>query len=93
MRLLLVTASSCDQYKMIAPQNFTGYTRDGNGEQDAKARRYSVTGRFSQPDPYGGSYNFSDPQSLNRYVYTKNDPVTIAIRADLTRSILAQSAQ
>jgi hypothetical protein len=39
------------------------------------ARRYSVGGRFSQPDPYGGSYNFGDPQSMNRYAYTKNDPV------------------
>ena len=39
------------------------------------ARRYSPNGRFSQPDPYGGSYNFSDPQSLNRYGYVGNDPV------------------
>jgi RHS repeat-associated protein len=57
------------------PQNFAGYTRDGDGQQDAMARRYSVTGRFSQPDPYSGSYDLSDPQSLNRYIYTKNDPV------------------
>src|SRR5205085_7896407 len=47
------------------PQNFTSYIRDGNGDQDAMARRYSPTGRFSQPDPYSGSYDFSDPQSLN----------------------------
>jgi hypothetical protein len=39
------------------------------------ARRYSPTGRFSQPDPYSGSYDFSDPQSLNRYAYVGNDPV------------------
>jgi RHS repeat-associated protein len=57
------------------PQNFTTYIRDGNGQQDAMARRYSVNGRFSQPDPYGGSYNLGDPQSMNRYSYTKNDPV------------------
>jgi RHS repeat-associated protein len=57
------------------PQNFTSYIRDANGGQDAMARRYSVGGRFSQPDPYGGSYDFTDPQSLNRYAYTKNDPV------------------
>jgi hypothetical protein len=31
--------------------------------------------RFFQPDPYDGSYDFSDPQSLNRYSYTQNDPV------------------
>ena len=57
------------------PQTFTTYIRDGNGQQDAMARRYSPNGRFSQPDPYGGSYNFSDPQSLNRYAYVGNDPV------------------
>jgi hypothetical protein len=40
------------------------------------ARRYGTSSaRFSQPDPYGGSYDFGDPQSLNRYAYTKNDPV------------------
>lgn len=57
------------------PQNFTSYIRDANGGQDAMARRYSIGGRFSQPDPYAGSYDFSDPQSLNRYAYTRNDPV------------------
>src|SRR5205823_7931563 len=56
------------------PQSFTSYTRDLNGDQDAMARRYSVSGRFSQPDPYSGSYDFSDPQSLNRYAYAGNDP-------------------
>ena len=50
------------------PHQINGYTRDGNGDQDAMARRYSVSGRFSQPDPYSGSYDFSDPQSLNRYL-------------------------
>lgn len=40
------------------------------------ARRYATSSsRFSQPDPYSGSYDFSDLQSLNRYVYTKNDPI------------------
>jgi RHS repeat-associated protein len=60
---------------VFQPQNFTSYTRDLNGDQDAMARRYSVSGRFSQPDPYSGSYDFSDPQSLNRYTYVGNDPV------------------
>jgi RHS repeat-associated protein len=60
---------------VFQPQNFTSYTRDLNGDQDAMARRYSVSGRFSQPDPFSGSYDFSDPQSLNRYAYVGNDPV------------------
>src|SRR5438045_9519229 len=57
------------------PQSFATYMRDSNGGQDAMARRYSLGGRFAQADPYGGSYDFSDPQSLNRYAYAGNDPV------------------
>ena len=60
---------------VFQPQTFTGYTRDANGDSDAGARRYSVTGRFPQPDPSGGSYDFNNPQSLNRYAYVGNDPV------------------
>ena len=39
-------------------------------------RRYNRWwSRFDQPDPYDGSYDLADPQSLNRYSYTRNDPV------------------
>jgi len=39
-------------------------------------RRYgSIGARFSQADPYDGSYNMNDPQSFNRYSYVQNDPV------------------
>jgi uncharacterized protein RhaS with RHS repeats len=39
-------------------------------------RRYNRWwARFEQPDPYGGSYNLTDPQSFNRYSYVRNDPV------------------
>lgn len=31
--------------------------------------------RFNQPDPYDGSYDLADPQSLNRYAYVQSDPV------------------
>lgn len=31
--------------------------------------------RFYQPDPYDGAYDFTDPQSFNRYAYVQNDPV------------------
>src|SRR6266852_3277082 len=41
-------------------------------------RRYqSYWNRFSQPDPYDGSYDLTDPQSFNRYAYTQNDPVNL----------------
>jgi hypothetical protein len=39
-------------------------------------RRYNRWwGRFDQPDPSDGSYELTDPQSLNRYSYVQNDPV------------------
>jgi Bacterial toxin 44 len=30
---------------------------------------------FAQPDPYNGSYDLTNPQSLHRYAYSQNDPV------------------
>ena len=35
-----------------------------------------ANGRFTRPDPYGGSYDLGTPQSLNRYSYVENDPVS-----------------
>ncbi|HYJ86711.1 MAG TPA: S8 family serine peptidase [Pyrinomonadaceae bacterium] len=58
------------------PKKFTTYERDVNGSDEAMHRRYNRWwGRFEQPDPYEGSYSFTDPQSLNRYAYAQNDPV------------------
>ena len=58
------------------PRRFTSYDRDGNGSDEAMHRRYnSWHSRFEQPDPYGGSYDMTDPQSFNRYTYAQNDPV------------------
>jgi RHS repeat-associated protein len=31
-------------------------------------------GRWTSPDPYGGSMSVSDPQSFNRYSYVQSDP-------------------
>src|SRR6266436_1180343 len=36
---------------------------------------HSYWNRFDQPDPYDGSYDLTDPQSLNRYAYVESDPV------------------
>jgi RHS repeat-associated protein len=58
------------------PRRFTTYDRDGNSSDDAMHRRYNRWhSRFDQPDPYGGSYDLTDPQSFNRYSYVQNDPV------------------
>ena len=59
------------------PQNykFTGYERDPETGLDyAFARYYNPRlGRFMSPDPLAGG--ISDPQSLNRYAYTLNNPM------------------
>src|SRR4029077_15842018 len=53
---------------------FTSYERDGESQLDyAIFRGYnSRLGRFMQADLLAGSTG--DPQSLNRYSYTRNDP-------------------
>ncbi|HEU5400120.1 MAG TPA: RHS repeat-associated core domain-containing protein [Terriglobales bacterium] len=46
--------------------------------EHAQFRNYSSTqGRWLRPDPYMGSYDLSDPQSFNRYVYAHNDPLLL----------------
>jgi len=63
-------------YSAFQPHKFTSYERDANGSDEAMFRRYNrKNSRFDQPDPYEGSSNLADPQSLNRYAYTENDPV------------------
>jgi RHS repeat-associated protein len=54
---------------------FTGYERDTESNNDyAMARYYRVGfGRFCSPDPLGG--NPGDPQSWNRYVYARDNPI------------------
>ncbi len=62
---------------------FTGYERDpetdpgnGTGNDYAFARYYSPRlGRFMSADPSGG--DLSDPQTLNKYAYTRNNPINM----------------
>ena len=66
------------------PHKYTTYERDGNGGDDAMMRRYqSNWNRFSQPDPYDGSYDATNPQSFNRYSYVQNDPVNFVDQSGL----------
>lgn len=72
----------------MSAQRYTTYERDNNGGDEAQMRRYqSRWTRFSQPDPYEGSYNLSDPQSFNRYSYVSNDPVNQVDPSGLTTLI------
>jgi RHS repeat-associated protein len=56
-------------------QQFTSKERDAETGLDFYEARYmsSAQGRFTSPDPFGG--HFSDPQTLNRYVYGRNNPL------------------
>jgi RHS repeat-associated protein len=56
---------------------FSSYERDSESGSDYAVARYDVSrlGRFSSPDRLAGSR--SDPQSLNRYAYSLNDPVNL----------------
>ncbi len=61
------------------PHRYTSYERDANGGDEAMMRRYTGKWhRFTQPDPYDGSYGLTNPQSFNRYAYVQNDPVNFA---------------
>ena len=55
---------------------FTQHERDTeNGSDAALYRQYSsAQGRWLSPDPSSGSYDLTDPQSLNRYAYLGNRP-------------------
>jgi RHS repeat-associated protein len=59
------------------PQNykFTGKERDSETGNDYFGARYYASnfGRFVSPDPLGG--NLTNPQSLNRYTYVRNNPL------------------
>lgn len=55
---------------------FAGIDGDpGSSTNEARFRQYNPTaGRWMSPDPYAGSYDASDPQSMNRYAYVLNQP-------------------
>src|SRR5947209_6297672 len=56
---------------------FTDYEYDYElGDSYADFREQSpVLGRYFSPDPYNGSMDVSNPQSLNRYSYVLNNPL------------------
>jgi RHS repeat-associated protein len=57
---------------------FTGLESDSveTGLNYAGARYYTpAAGRWLSPDPDSSSYDWSNPQSLNRYAYVNNNPL------------------
>jgi RHS repeat-associated protein len=70
-----VNASAADEDN----NHFAGLQHDPESDTEhAQFRNYaSVQGRWLAPDPYLGSYDFTNPQSFNRYTYALNDPVNL----------------
>lgn len=70
---------SCSQASGHPPTStpFADYERDPETQLDHTwFRQYSsAQGRWTTPDPFLGSIDTSNPQSLNRYAYVTNDPV------------------
>ncbi len=62
----------------VEKHRFTTYDRDAETDTDyAVNRQYGQkVGRFMQADPVGGSQ--ADPQTMNRYSYTRNDPINFS---------------
>jgi len=60
----------------LTPHFYAGYERDSETGLDHMQFRYynPRIGRFMQADPYGGSADTSDPQSMNRFAYVTNNP-------------------
>ncbi len=66
---------------------FTTYERDAESGNDYAMFRTSVSrlGRFSSPDPIGGS--ILNPQSLNRYTYVVSDPIDMTDPSGLSACV------
>lgn len=60
-------------------RHFTSYDRDTESGLDYAVNRYygQYVGRFTSVDPYSGSNDIGNPQSLNRYTYAENDPINL----------------
>jgi RHS repeat-associated protein len=58
-------------------QKYAGMERDeASGMAHTLWRKYDgLSGRWTSPDPYGGSADITNPQTINRYTYVNNDPV------------------
>jgi RHS repeat-associated protein len=70
-----VNSSGADQDNA----HFADLERDAeSGTEHAQFRNYtSIQGRWLAPDQYTGSYDATNPQSMNRYAYVLNNPMSL----------------
>jgi RHS repeat-associated protein len=71
---------------------FTGKERDTESGLDNFGARYDASsmGRFMSPDPLGG--HNEDPQTLNRYAYVRNNPLSLTDPTGLDFYLKCQSS-
>ncbi len=81
-------------YTNTCAQNykFTGKERDAESNLDNFGARYfgSSMGRFMSPDPLAG--HTEDPQTLNRYVYVRDNPLSLTDPTGLDFYLSCQKA-
>ncbi|MGD1210463.1 MAG: RHS repeat-associated core domain-containing protein [Candidatus Acidiferrales bacterium] len=81
-------------YTNTCAQNykFTGKERDSESNLDNFGARYnsSSMGRFMSPDPLAG--HTEDPQTLNRYVYVRDNPLSLTDPTGLDFYLSCQKA-
>jgi RHS repeat-associated protein len=70
-----VNNSGADQDSL----HFASLEHDAESDTEhAQFRNYaSAQGRWLAPDPYMGSYDLTNPQSMNRYAYVLNNPTSL----------------
>ncbi|HZS46864.1 MAG TPA: RHS repeat-associated core domain-containing protein [Blastocatellia bacterium] len=76
-----------DTSSSATKRKFASYDHDSESGNDYAINRehMSTAGRFTQPDPAGMmAVALGNPQSLNLYTYTLNDPVNLADPTGLT---------
>jgi RHS repeat-associated protein len=73
--------NSCASADTGVAQLFTGKERDAETGLDYFGARYmsSAQGRFTSPDPKMFPHDLTDPQSWNKYAYTRNNRYGIPI--------------
>jgi RHS repeat-associated protein len=77
-----VNNSGADQDSL----HYAGLEHDAESDTEhAQFRNYaSAQGRWLAPDSYLGSYDLTNPQSMNRYAYALNNPVSFTDHKGLT---------
>jgi RHS repeat-associated protein len=78
-----------------ADASFTGMNQGTvSNLYDFPAREYGIQGRWPSPDPSGiAAVDPTDPQSWNRYAYTRNSPLNLTDPSGLDYEVCVQTGE